>query len=161
MLEKESSTTLVVLTTSFVALFTGYMLGIYTVRGYIVSPELKKEARANYDDPVDSDETDIDEDETVLDHAPNWVNGEEADRKQGLRMTTTAAAAQQKKKDNDNKENKKTTAAAGAGPTVQDTGEECKLVLVVRTDLGMTKGMFGLLLVHVAAPSPSPPLTFS
>lgn len=139
MLEKESSTTLVVLTTSFVALFTGYMLGIYTVRGYIVSPELHKEARANYDDPVDSDETDIDEDETVLDHAPNWANGEEADRKQGLRTT---AAGQQKKKGNE-KENKKTTTEAGDGPTVQDTGEECKLVLVVRTDLGMTKGMFG------------------
>lgn len=136
MLEKETSTTLVVLTTSFVALFTGYVLGIYTVRGYLVSPELHKEARANYDDPVDSDETDVDEDETVLDHAPNWANGEEADRRQGLR-----AAEQQKKKDEEDEKKKKKKAKA-EGPTVEDTGEECKLVLVVRTDLGMTKGMF-------------------
>lgn len=143
-LEKESSTTLVVLTTSFVALFTGYILGIYTVRGYLVSPELHKEARANYDDPVDSDETDIDEDETVLDHAPNWANGEEADRKQGLRVA--AAAAQDDEKDDKNKK--------AAGPTVQDTGEECKLVLVVRTDLGMTKGMFVDFLFF---PTPFPP----
>lgn len=135
MLEKETSTTLVVLTTSFVALFTGYVLGIYTVRGYLVSPELHKEARANYDDPVDSDETDVDEDETVLDHAPNWANGEEADRRQGLR-------AEQQKKDEKKKKAKKAAAAEEEGPTVQDTGEECKLVLVVRTDLGMTKGMF-------------------
>lgn len=139
MFDQESSTTLVVLTTSFVALFTGYMLGIYTVRGYIVSPELHKEARANYDDPVDSDETDIDEDETVLDHAPNWANGEEADRKQGLRAT----AAGQKKNKNGSEEKAKKS----AGPTVQDTGEECKLVLVVRTDLGMTKGKCTLFLL--------------
>lgn len=144
MLEKETSTTLVVLTTSFVALFTGYVLGIYTVRGYLVSPELHKEARANYDDPVDSDETDVDEDETVLDHAPNWANGEEADRRQGLR----AAAEQQQKEDEKKKKAK--------GPTVEDTGEECKLVLVVRTDLGMTKGMFvccGLPLLYTTSQS--------
>lgn len=135
MLEKESSTTLVVLTTSFVALFTGYMIGIYTVRGYVISPELHKESRANYDDPVDSDETDIDEDETVLDHAPNWANGEEADRKQGLRTTTAGQ----------NKGEKEGTGKKAAGvPTVKDNGEECKLVLVVRTDLGMTKGMSNL-----------------
>lgn len=144
-LEKESSTTLVVLTTSFVALFTGYMLGIYTVRGYIVSPELHKEARANYDDPVDSDETDIDEDETVLDHAPNWANGEEADRKQGLRVAAAESEKNKKKKSDEKTED---------GPTVQDTGEECKLVLVVRTDLGMTKGMLVLLVLFLA---PMPP----
>lgn len=148
LLEQEGSTTLVVLTTSFVALFTGYMLGIYTVRGYIVSPELHKEARANYDDPVDSDETDIDEDETVLDHAPNWANGEDADRKQGLRVA--AAAESEKKSKNKNKKEE-----ADVGPTVQDTGEECKLVLVVRTDLGMTKGMS-----HVAISLSLSPLFF-
>lgn len=127
------ASTLVVMTTSIVALISGFMLGVYSIKGYLISPELSKEARANYDDPLDSDETDIDEDATVLDHAPNWANGEEADRKQGLRM----------RKGSDKKSKTKKIAGGDetpTGPSVEDTGEECKLVLVVRTDLGMTKG---------------------
>ncbi|KAL1850699.1 hypothetical protein Daus18300_012842 [Diaporthe australafricana] len=125
----ENNTTLVVITTSVVALLTGFLLGIYSIQGYILTPEFAKQSRANYEDPVDSDETDIDEDETHLDHAPNWANGEEADRKQGLRYLG---------KDNDKKSSKKSE-PEGA-PSVEDNGEECKLILVVRTDLGMTKG---------------------
>lgn len=134
------ASTLVVLTTSIVALISGFMLGVYSIKGYLISPELSKESRANYEDPVDSDETDIDEDATVLDHAPNWANGEEADRKQGLRMRKGAGG--------DNKKTKTKQIAGGSseglstGPSVEDTGEECKLVLVVRTDLGMTKGEY-------------------
>lgn len=130
------ASTLVVMTTSIVTLITGFLLGVYSVKGYLISPELTKEARANYEDPLDSDETDIDEEATVLDHAPNWANGEEADRKQGLRLRKAAGG--------DNKKSKSKKLAGGnetpTGPTVEDTGEECKLVLVVRTDLGMTKG---------------------
>lgn len=137
------SSTLVVLTTSIVTAVSGFLLGVYSVQGYLISPDFKQEARANYDDPVDSDETDIEEDETVMDHAPNWANGLEADHKQGLRARNVAAAAVAAGK------KKKTTASSNyftsgdvtpTGPTVEDTGEECKLVLVVRTDLGMTKG---------------------
>lgn len=132
------ASTLVVMTTSIVALISGFMLGVYSIKGYLISPELSKESRANYEDPVDSDETDIDEDATVLDHAPNWANGEEADRKQGLRMRKGAS---------DDSKKTKTKQLAGSeeaskGPSVEDTGEECKLVLVVRTDLGMTKGEY-------------------
>lgn len=137
-----ASSDLVVLTTSIVALLTGFLLGVYSVRGYLISPEFAEESRANYEDPVDSDETDIEEDQTVLDHAPNWANGAEADHKQGLRARNRAAAAAAA--------GGKPKKAAGAtpasgdatptGPTVEATGEECKLVLVVRTDLGMTKG---------------------
>lgn len=132
------ASTLVVMTTSIVALISGFMLGVYSIKGYLISPELSKESRANYDDPVDSDETDIDEDATVLDHAPNWANGEEADRKQGLRMRKGAGG------DNKKTKTKKTAGSeeASTGPSVEDTGEECKLVLVVRTDLGMTKGEY-------------------
>lgn len=122
-------TTLVVISTSVVALLTGFLLGIYSIQGYIITPEFAKQSRANYDDPVDSDETDIDEEETHLDHAPNWANGKEADRKQGLRYT-----GNEKPKKDSNK------SKAGFVPSVEDTGEECKLILVVRTDLGMTKG---------------------
>lgn len=129
----DKSASVVVITTSIVALISGFLLGVYSVRGYLISPELHAESRANYDDPVDSDETDIDEEDTVLDHAPNWANGEDADRKQGLRATAAGKAAGKGDK-------KKTGEETPTGPTIEDTGEECKLVLVVRTDLGMTKG---------------------
>ncbi|KAK3387235.1 peptidyl-tRNA hydrolase PTH2-domain-containing protein [Podospora didyma] len=120
----------VVVTTSIVALISGFLLGVYSVRGYLISPDLKQERLANIRDPVESEESDIDEDDTILDHAPNWVNGEDADRRQGLRV-----AEPPKEKSKTTKT--KTFAAAGA---VDLSNEECKLVLVVRTDLGMTKG---------------------
>ncbi|KKY37244.1 putative peptidyl-trna hydrolase pth2 [Diaporthe ampelina] len=120
-------TTLVVISTSVVALLTGFLLGIYSIQGYIITPEFAKQSRANYEDPLDSDETDIDENETHLDHAPNWANGREADKKQGLRYLG-------------NDKSKTSSAKAEPVPSVEDTGEECKLILVVRTDLGMTKG---------------------
>ncbi|KAF7545749.1 hypothetical protein G7Z17_g8935 [Cylindrodendrum hubeiense] len=103
-----------ILSTAFASLIAGYMFGVFQTRGYFISPELREERRANLHDPVESDESDIDEDDTLLDHAPNWANGADADRRQGLKNSEK--------------------------PVVKDTGEECKLVLVVRTDLGMTKG---------------------
>lgn len=118
-----------VISTSVVALLTGFLLGIYSIQGYIITPEFAKQSRANYEDPVDSDETDIDEDETHLDHAPNWANGKEADKRQGLRYS---------EKDKPKTGSKKSK--ADVVPSVEDNGEECKLILVVRTDLGMTKG---------------------
>ncbi|KAL2203628.1 peptidyl-tRNA hydrolase [Sarocladium strictum] len=105
----------VIIGTSIVTLITGYMVGLYSSRGYIISPSLAEERRRYRNDPVESEESDIDEEDLAnMDHAPNWANGPEADKKQGLRYTSR--------------------------PEVADTGEECKLVLVVRTDLGMTKG---------------------
>lgn len=133
--------TFVVLTTAIITAISSFALGVYSVKGYLISPEFARESRANYDDPVDSDETDIDEDETVMDHAPNWANGTEADQKQGLRQRNVAAAADGKKKKKSATAKDVTSGdATPTGPTVEDTGEECKLVLVVRTDLGMTKG---------------------
>lgn len=114
---EDGRTTGVIIGTSIVTLVTGYMLGLYTTRGYIISPSLVEERRRFRNDPVESEESDIDEEDLPsMDHAPNWANGEEADKRQGLRQT--------------------------AKKEVGDTGEECKLVLVVRTDLGMTKGTF-------------------
>lgn len=147
--------TLIVISTSFVALLSGFLLGVYSARGYLITPEFYRESRANYDDPVDSDETDVDEDELLMDHAPNWANGEEADRRQGLRATAAgakkqgakgAAAVKAVKKEEEDKEEQ--------GPAVQDTGEECKLVLVVRTDLGMTKGEQAVLTRFLYPPTP-------
>ncbi|PFH58994.1 hypothetical protein XA68_12946 [Ophiocordyceps unilateralis] len=106
----------VILTTALATFVSGFLFGVFTTRGYLISPALTEERQHNLGDPVESDESDIDEHQSLLDHAPNWANSSAADRKQGLRLD-------------------KETAAPAA---VMD--EECKLVLVVRTDLGMTKG---------------------
>jgi PTH2 family peptidyl-tRNA hydrolase len=128
-------------TTSIVAFISGFGLGIYSIRGWLfLSPDLAAERAAVYNDPVESEESDIDEEETLLDHAPNWANGADADRRQGLRATAAA------------------TAASSSSGVRYDGSEECKLVLVVRTDLGMTKGSFrsAPFLLSYPAPSPSP-----
>lgn len=129
---------LILVTTTFTSFFTGFLLGVYSIRGYLISPELAGERRGNYGDPVESEESDVDEDDTVLDHAPNWANGEEADRKQGLRAPKEAVT----KKKEVVQEAKEAKKAAAREPDSGNPDEECKLVLVVRTDLGMTKGMF-------------------
>ncbi|KAM0321732.1 hypothetical protein ACHAQA_009971 [Verticillium albo-atrum] len=122
-----SDTLHLILTTSAVTFLSGFALGVFAIRGYLISPALKAERRGNLRDPVESDESDIDEDDTILDHAPNWSNGEAADRRDGLRQE-------------EKKEDKKATKTAKPVPIVDNGKEECKLVLVVRTDLGMTKG---------------------
>jgi PTH2 family peptidyl-tRNA hydrolase len=116
-------------TTSIVSFISGFGLGVYAIRGWLVSPDLAAERDANLHDPVESDESDVDEEETLLDHAPNWANGAEADRRQGLRAS-----------------------AAPSGLRF-NANEECKLVLVVRTDLGMTKGSFFSSFTHTLCPS--------
>lgn len=130
--------TTILLTTSVVAFVSGFFLGIYSIRGYLISPSLRAERAANLADPEESEESDIDENDTILDHAPNWSNAFDADRKQGLRATGAEVAAQQgaaKSRKQKNGGSKKAAAEEDF------PNEECKLVLVVRTDLGMTKGM--------------------
>ncbi|RYO93440.1 hypothetical protein DL766_009554 [Monosporascus sp. MC13-8B] len=132
-----------VVVTSLLAFISGFMLGVYSIRGYLlVSPELAEERRRNLHDPVESDESDVDEGDTVLDHAPNWANGLDADRRDGLRLRPGGDGETNKKKKS------RKVATEEANPAVPDvaaaaggnSNEECKLVLVVRTDLGMTKG---------------------
>lgn len=115
--------TTVAITTALTTFLTGYLFGMYASRGYLISPALTAERRAAYTDPVESEESDVDEDDSLLDHAPNWSNGRAADVRQGLSF-----GAQQQQQQ----------------PKVRLGNEECKLVLVVRTDLGMTKGKDGL-----------------
>lgn len=117
--------------TALTAGVTGYMIGIASSLGFLPIPFASKPARergvSNYDDEEESEEEDIDE--SILDHAPNWGNGLEADKRDGLRAT---AAGKKNSKKEEKEELQK--------EEFQDNGEECKLVLVVRTDLGMTKG---------------------
>lgn len=117
----QATQTGVILTTALASFVTGYMFGIFTTRGYLISPGLAEERRRYHNDPVESEESDVDEDDTVLDHAPNWANGLDADRRQGLKFGESGAAEKKS--------------------LMMDSSEECKLVLVVRTDLGMTKGV--------------------
>ena len=129
--------TAIVIGTSILSLISGFFLGVYSVRGYIISPALAEERRHNQQDPLESEESDFDEDETLLDHAPNWANGEEADRRDGLRIDLKKEEEKERKWIA--QENKKQDARRQSIGAVE-SGEECKLVLVVRTDLGMTKG---------------------
>ncbi|KAI1101925.1 PTH2-domain-containing protein [Jackrogersella minutella] len=137
--------TTMLVSTSLVAFFSGFIFGVYSIRGYLlISPALASERRSNIDDPVESDESDIDEDDTILDHAPNWANGEDADRRDGLKIPEPKKPKKKAaKKIEEEEEDKadKVTAANPQQPIVEGpANEECKLVLVVRTDLGMTKG---------------------
>jgi hypothetical protein len=115
--------TAVLISTAILSLITGYMLGVGSSLGLFPNPfSQSSEARAaakrtktsNYDDEEESSEEEVDG--VLLDHAPNWANGEAADVRDGLKVV---------------KETK---------PEWENSTEECKLVLVVRTDLGMTKG---------------------
>jgi hypothetical protein len=115
--------------TSLVAFISGFLLGIYSIRGYLIAPALSEERLRNFKDPVESEESDVDENDTILDHAPNWSNTEDADRRQGLRASAVAEGSHGGKKESER-----------AKPALPESNEECKLVLVVRTDLGMTKG---------------------
>ncbi|OAA55926.1 mitochondrial peptidyl-tRNA hydrolase [Niveomyces insectorum RCEF 264] len=118
------------LTSVAIAFVSGVLLGVYSVRGYLIPLSLAEERRRNLTDPVESDASDVDDD-TILDHAPNWANGAEADARDGLRQR----AVQEK-----GTSNSSSKAKDGTTPLSPPGNEECKLVLVVRTDLGMTKG---------------------
>lgn len=126
------SATAIIVGTAILSLLTGYMIGTATSLNLLPSPFGAAPAKARsrsdttgYDDEEESSEEEIEAGE-VLDHAPNWANGPEADKRDGLTMAAPVATKKE----------------------VVDDNEECKLVLVVRMDLGMTKGMF---------PPPPPP----
>lgn len=138
------SATAMIVGTAILSLLTGYMIGTATslnlLPSLFSSAPAKTRSRSDttgYDDEEESSEEEIEAGE-VLDHAPNWLNGPEADKRDGL---TVGSPVVTKKRE------------------VVDDNEECKLVLVVRTDLGMTKGM----LLPLPLPTANPPpdgLTF-
>lgn len=119
--------------TAIVAGLSGYMIGIASSLGFFPIPFQNKPPKQrgidNYDDEEESEEEDIEE--SLLDHAPNWANGVEADKRDGLRVEPK----KEPKKDSKAKK-------GSSQPAWANSEEEFKLVLVVRTDLGMTKGMF-------------------
>lgn len=127
--------------TAIISGLTGYMIGVGSSLG--IFPNLfgksevdgKRKARTSgYDDEEESEEEEISEEESVLDHAPNWSGNSG----EGLRR-------REKPKEKAVKKESKEAVVEKKAKEVEDTGEECKLVLVVRTDLGMTKGTYPLL----------------
>lgn len=114
-----------IIATALLAGISGYMIGIASSLGFLPIPfapqgflqsigggdgRRRVGRTAGYDNEEESSEEEIDDDDALLAHVPNW-----------------GSAGEEKKKPEQVK-------------AVADNGEECKLVLVVRTDLGMTKG---------------------
>lgn len=124
--------------TAIVSVAAGYMLGMASSLGFLPNPfaesksaiPRRKGDTSNYNDEEESSEEELD-DGVIIDHAPNWSNGEAADKRDGLRMSAKEKAQAVERKP----EPEKNEMQQG-----WDLSEECKLVLVVRTDLGMTKG---------------------
>ncbi|TQS37940.1 hypothetical protein Golomagni_01566 [Golovinomyces magnicellulatus] len=107
--------------TAIVAGISGYLIGTLCGRREVSSTStsamISDQGRtANYDDEKESEEEDVDI--ISLDHAPNWENSIEEDKKDRLRSTTKKIKQQQSKL-MPNREEK--------------SSEECKMVLV---DLG-------------------------
>ncbi|CAG8984136.1 hypothetical protein HYALB_00006239 [Hymenoscyphus albidus] len=125
--------------TAIVAALTGYMIGIASSLGFFPIPfqnaPPKKRGLEHYDDEEESEEEDIEE--SLLDHAPNWANGVEADRRDGLKVQREGDGKGSGKGNGKVKVEKEDGEEEGKGWTSK---EEYKMVLVVRTDLGMTKG---------------------
>ncbi|CZT06656.1 hypothetical protein WAI453_006007 [Rhynchosporium graminicola] len=137
--------------TALIAGVSGYLLGIGSGLGIFPNPFVPREARergiSNYDDEEESEEEDIDA--SILDHAPNWSNGFEADKRDGLRATSAGKAKEVRKEPKIKQESGNEWEDVMPVPEIkreqakqelEDVNEECKMVLVVRTDLGMTKG---------------------
>merc|ERR1712093_524463 len=128
--------------TALIAGISGYLFGIGSGLGLFPNPFVTKEARkrgiSNYDDEEESEEEDIDA--SVLDHAPNWSNGFEADKRDGLRATSAAEVKQEPGIKKEGMDSIPEVKKEEAKQEMEDVNEECKMVLVVRTDLGMTKG---------------------
>ena len=139
-----------IVATAVLAGISGYMIGIASSLGFLPIPfssasrPQKTGKTAGYDNEEESSEEEIDGDESALDHAPNW-SGSAVDAAGGatgeIRRRGGLGQGPKKKVDEKKQEESKLVKEEA----VKDTGEECKLVLVVRTDLGMTKGISFLL----------------
>ncbi len=137
--------------TAIISIITGYMLGMASSLGILPNPfgaasssssPERKTKTSNYDNEEESSEEEIDDKDLVLDHAPNWANAVEADRRQGLRASALPKKDGPSAALDDEKKQAVAEQVAGlSAKEMENSNEECKLVLVVRTDLGMTKGI--------------------
>ena len=88
--------------TAIIAVLSGYMLGIASSLGFLPIPFMPRASAASahktvhYDSSEESESEEI-SDGAILDHAPNWANGYEADKRDGLRAGLAEAAAAEEK----------------------------------------------------------------
>lgn len=126
-----------IISTAIICGLTGYMLGLGSSIGFLPNPFSTNSGRKGsgwVDSEVESAEEDIDDD--LLDHAPRW-DGESPG--QGS-LATKNQVKQVKPKKSAQKPAQQDKPVADESKEFENNKEECKLVLVVRTDLGMTKG---------------------
>jgi PTH2 family peptidyl-tRNA hydrolase len=138
---RQPTPTALLVGTAITACIFGYMLGTASSLGLLpfsksatATKRVRSSRTGTYDDSEESSSDEIDA--SLLDHAPNWVNSEAADRRDGLRVEKEEKPLKKKIKGGA----KKIEAVGAMEPFDGREDEECKLVLVVRTDLGMTKG---------------------
>lgn len=140
------SVTALIIGTAITAALFGYMLGTAASLNLFSFPKSApkgpktrgKGRTTNYDDSSESSAEEIDA--SLLDHAPNWVNSLAADRRDGLKYEEPVQEKKKPLKKKIKGGDKKIEAVSKQEPFDEHANEECKLVLVVRTDLGMTKG---------------------
>src|SRR5271170_7901650 len=83
--------TAMLISTAILSLMAGYMLGVGSSLGFFPNPFHQPHATShriktsNYDDEEESSEEEVDG--ILIDHAPNWANGEAADLRDGLKVS--------------------------------------------------------------------------
>lgn len=148
--------------TAIISIATGYMLGMASSLGFLPNPFAGPKAprqrgdTSHYNDEEESSEEEID-DGVVIDHAPNWANGEEADKRDGLRAsalkkrvakengmeTPKAIIAPGTRRHETVKEERRRRLKEAEVECAQrgwDVNGDFKMVFVIRRDIGISIG---------------------
>lgn len=148
--------------TAIISIATGYMLGMASSLGFLPNPFAGPKAprqrgdTSHYNDEEESSEEEID-DGVIIDHAPNWANGEEADKRDGLRAsalkkrvakengmeTPKAVVAPGTRRDETVTEKRRRQLKEAEIECAQrgwDVNGDFKMVFVIRRDIGISIG---------------------
>ena len=160
--------------TAIISIATGYMLGMASSLGFLPNPFAGPQAprqhgdTSHYYNEEESSEEEIDEG-VIIDHAPNWANGEAADKRDGLRASALKRrVAKENGLSADGAETPRAGAAAVTAPVAPgtrqmesvkerrrrelkeakiecekrgwDVDEDFKMVFVVRRDIAISIG---------------------
>lgn len=154
--------------TAIISIATGYMLGMASSLGFLPNPFAGPRApkqrgdTSRYNDEEESSEEEID-DGIIIDHAPNWANGEEADKRDGLRASALKKRIERENGVSGSETPRATPAVVVPGTRQQesvkekrrrelreakaecerrgwDVNEDFKMVFVVRRDIAISIG---------------------
>lgn len=154
--------TAMIIGTAIISIATGYMLGMASSLGFLPNPFAGPKAprqrgdTSHYNDEEESSEEEID-DGVIIDHAPNWANGVEADKRDGLRAsalkkrvakengmeTPKAVVAPGTRRDETVKEKRRRQLKEAEIECAQrgwDVNGDFKMVFVIRRDIGISIG---------------------